>query len=114
MPTTRFRNNCDETRTGGTLRPAFHAVNTFAHFKALNPTDPCTKVPAVEIHNKKAAPGVTGGRFHDQRGCDSRQGDGGAGGRISFTVASATESGVKGAAPGVRPFNLKMYAMAAA
>ncbi len=82
--------------------------------KALNPTDPHTKVPAVDIHNKKAAPGVTGGRIHDQRGCDSRQGDGGAGGRISFTVASATESGVKGAAPGVRPFNLKMYAMAAA
>ncbi len=82
--------------------------------EAQNPTDPCRKNPDVGSHNKSAAPGVTGGRAHDQYRCDSRQGDSGAGGRISLTVASATESGVKGAAPGVRPFNLKMYAMAAA
>ncbi len=82
--------------------------------RALNPTDSSRKVPVVGSDNKNAAPGVTGGRVQDQRGCDSRQGDGGAGGRISLTVARATESGVKGAAPGVRPFNLKMYAMAAA
>ena len=56
-----------------------------------------------EVPVKSPPPSVAVGQYPD-----------GAGGSTSLTPASAAESVESGVAPGVKPFNLRMYAKAAA
>lgn len=80
---------------------------------AINPTESSQTFPPPDF-TQKARPHDHGDRVLDHATCTNGQGDGGADGNTNLTVAKAAESGTKGAAPGARPFSLKMYAMAAA